>query len=148
MARQGRSAEARTEMSQSKRGREGAVGGFRAASLLRVVWAALLTVALSTGARDALGWTYPEHRDIVMKALGDLDPERRKVFDAIWAEARSKHAARFCARADETTQPGAWERVSARPSARQRLSTTRASLRVMPGQTRAWNWSTAWRVLK
>jgi len=91
-------------MSQSKRGRGGVAGGVRVAALFRVACAVLAAFAFASGPRDARAWTYPEHRDIVMKALGDLDPERRKVFDALWAAARSKHTARFCARADETTQ--------------------------------------------
>ncbi len=51
-------------------------------------------------AARAPAWVYPEHRDIAVLAVETLDPERRAIFDRLWAEARAGHETRLC-------QPGA-----------------------------------------
>jgi hypothetical protein len=47
-------------------------------------------------AETAGAWVYPEHRDIAVLAVGSLDPERRAVFDRLWADARAGHEQRLC----------------------------------------------------
>jgi hypothetical protein len=79
------------------------MGEFRAAAW-RAACALAIAGALFSSSRDAFAWTYPEHRDIVLKALDGLDSERRTVFDALWVAARHKHASRFCAHPDEASQ--------------------------------------------
>jgi len=44
----------------------------------------------------ASAWVYPEHRDIAVLAIQDLDPPRRAVLDQLWASARAGHEARLC----------------------------------------------------
>jgi len=53
----------------------------------------------------AYAWIYPEHRDIAALAVEKLDPERRAVFDRLWAEARVGNEQRLCAQ-DADTQQG------------------------------------------
>ena len=40
----------------------------------------------------AFAWVYPEHRDIAVGAVEQLDPERKAVFDRLWQ--RRAHRAR------------------------------------------------------
>lgn len=49
----------------------------------------------TTGAASA--WIYPEHRDIALLAVQDLDAERKAVFDRLWQDARAGNESRFCA---------------------------------------------------
>ena len=53
----------------------------------------------------AHAWVYPEHRDIAVLAVEKLDPERRALFDRLWAEARVGHEQRLCP-ADADAQQG------------------------------------------
>jgi hypothetical protein len=44
----------------------------------------------------ALGWVFPEHRDIVVLAVQQLDHDRQARLQALWAEARTGHEQRLC----------------------------------------------------
>jgi hypothetical protein len=79
------------------------MGDFRAATR-RAACALVFVAAFVSSSRNAFAWTYPEHRDIVLKALEGLDPDQRRAFDAVWVVARSKHVSRFCAHPDEAAQ--------------------------------------------
>ena len=60
-------------------------------------WATgLLFLVVSTVAGPAFAWIYPEHRDIALLAVENLDPERRAAFDALWREARGTQEQRLC----------------------------------------------------
>jgi hypothetical protein len=65
--------------------------------LHRIGWrtAAALLVLLAP-LQAARAWVYPEHRDIAVLAVQKLDPERRALFDRLWAEARVGHEQRLC----------------------------------------------------
>jgi hypothetical protein len=60
----------------------------------RIEW--LLALALGGAAQSANAWVYPEHRDIAVLAVQNLDPGRRAIFDELWASARTAHEARLC----------------------------------------------------
>jgi hypothetical protein len=47
---------------------------------------------------------YPEHRDITILSVEDLDPARRAMFEGLWREARIGHEQRLCERAAEAEQ--------------------------------------------
>ena len=49
-------------------------------------------------------WLYPEHRDITVRTVQTLDPERRASLQRLWAAARSGHEPRWCAQAADTGQ--------------------------------------------
>ncbi len=51
----------------------------------------------------ALGWIYPEHRDIALAGVQKLDPERQKVLAALWGEARAGREKRLCEKAADPT---------------------------------------------
>ncbi|HEY2558717.1 MAG TPA: hypothetical protein VGI48_03300, partial [Caldimonas sp.] len=53
---------------------------------------------------SAQAWIYPEHRDIGVLAVERLDPERKALFDTMWAEARKGHEERLCSMAADTQQ--------------------------------------------
>ena len=52
----------------------------------------------------AHAFVYPEHRDIALRAVERLDPERRALFDRFWAEARAGHEQRLCAQVADSQQ--------------------------------------------
>lgn len=58
----------------------------------------------SIAAGPAFAFVYPEHRDIAVLAVEKLDPERRKVFDGLWGEARAGHEKRLCAQGADAGQ--------------------------------------------
>lgn len=65
----------------------------------------VVLLAVITSLHDeAFAWVYPEHREIALAALGNLDPERRRVFDSIWAAARGNQQTRLCEAPDDTEQ--------------------------------------------
>jgi hypothetical protein len=70
--------------------------------LLAGLVAAAASVLLPAG--RCLAWIYPEHRDITVLAVGELDPERRSTIDGLWAEARAGREARLCASTAEVGQ--------------------------------------------
>jgi hypothetical protein len=53
----------------------------------------------------ALAWLYPEHRDITVLAVQQLEPAARAVLEQLWSEARTGHEARLCAQLVDTA-PG------------------------------------------
>ncbi|RZI42453.1 hypothetical protein EGT07_14710 [Herbaspirillum sp. HC18] len=55
-----------------------------------------LAALLSAVGNAALAWVYPEHRDLSLLAVSQLDPDRRGVFDRLWMEARAGDEARLC----------------------------------------------------
>jgi hypothetical protein len=68
------------------------------------VWflAGLCCLVLVVGRASA--WIYPEHRDITVRTVQKLDPERRAMLERLWADARSGHEQRLCADAADTGQ--------------------------------------------
>ena len=65
--------------------------------LLAIYSIAILTV-------NAVGWVFPEHRDITLLALERLEPAKRSVLDSFWSEARVGHEARLCAQIADPSQ--------------------------------------------
>src|SRR5215831_5158191 len=55
-------------------------------------------------AEPALAWVYPEHRDISILAVQNLDPARRAIFDDLWREARLTHEPRLCEQGADAEQ--------------------------------------------
>ncbi len=49
-------------------------------------------------------WVYPEHRDISILTVQNLDPARRAVFDRLWREARRTHEQRLCEQGADVAQ--------------------------------------------
>jgi len=60
--------------------------------LLRLV----LPMAALAAAGPAQAWIYPEHRDIAVLAVQNLDPERKAQFDRLWLLARTGNEQRLC----------------------------------------------------
>jgi hypothetical protein len=70
-------------------------GGLDARSLVRVI----TSVWLAASTPPALAWVYPEHRDIAVLAVQELDPQHQAEFDEMWQVARSGQEARLCVQA-------------------------------------------------
>ena len=49
-------------------------------------------------------WVFPEHRDIAVMAVQQLDPEQQALLQKLWSEARSGHEARLCEQAAQAAQ--------------------------------------------
>lgn len=64
-----------------------------------------LVLALLLLPRVGLAWLFPEHRDIMARAIEKLDPAQREALDKLWSEARSAHEARLCPEPAESVQP-------------------------------------------
>jgi hypothetical protein len=64
----------------------------------------LLALALVCATRPASAWVYPEHRDIAILGIEDLDPERKAQFDGLWADARIGHEKRLCEQGADSAQ--------------------------------------------
>lgn len=60
--------------------------------------------AICIASGHASAWVYPEHRDIAVKAVDNLDPARRAVFDDLWREARITHEKRLCEQGADSAQ--------------------------------------------
>jgi hypothetical protein len=56
----------------------------------------LLAVVISGTAEPVSAWVYPEHRDIAILAVQNLDPEHRAFLDDLWRLARSADQQRLC----------------------------------------------------
>jgi hypothetical protein len=41
-------------------------------------------------------WLYPEHRDIVVRAISEMDSTHRKALEKLWVLARTGHESRLC----------------------------------------------------
>src|SRR3954453_13709795 len=63
-----------------------------ARGLIRLVLAANLASASDA----ALAWVYPEHRELSLLAVSQLDSDRHVVFDQLWQEARAGDEKRLC----------------------------------------------------
>ena len=66
-----------------------------------------LMIALLVGwvaAGPVFAWVYPEHRDISILAVQNLDPARRAIFDSLWREARRTHEHRLCEQGADVAQ--------------------------------------------
>jgi hypothetical protein len=44
----------------------------------------------------AFAWVFPEHRDIAVLAVEQLNPEQRASLQQLWLEARAGHESRLC----------------------------------------------------
>lgn len=55
-----------------------------------------LTLAITLVSVPATAWIYPEHRDIMARALQDLPQEQQRFFAALWSDARNGHEPRYC----------------------------------------------------
>jgi hypothetical protein len=64
----------------------------------------VVAVALLVLPRIGLAWLFPEHTDIMARAIEKLDPAQREAFDKLWSEARSAHEARLCPEPAESAQ--------------------------------------------
>src|SRR6188472_3760194 len=64
----------------------------------------LLSLALTCATGPAFAWVYPEHRDIAVLGVESLDPERKTLFDQLWAEARIGHEQRLCKQGADAAQ--------------------------------------------
>jgi hypothetical protein len=65
----------------------------------------LLLLSMAMFASLSLGWIYPEHRDIALRAIHQLDRNRQATLDSMWARARRGHESRLCeVPADGTAQ--------------------------------------------
>jgi hypothetical protein len=62
---------------------------FAAQGLVRLALAA----SLFSASNVALAWIYPEHRELSLLAVSQLDSERRLVFHQLWQEARGRRKA-------------------------------------------------------
>ena len=62
----------------------------------RVLIRLALTTILGSASGAALAWVYPEHRDLSVLAVSQLDPDRRVIFDRLWQEARAGDENRLC----------------------------------------------------
>jgi hypothetical protein len=74
--------------------------GIAARSVIRVTLAALLVA----GCGAASAWVYPEHRDLSVLAVQQLDATRRATFDQLWADARAGGEQRLCTQGADTGQ--------------------------------------------
>ncbi len=57
----------------------------------------LLAFAVCATPGLALGWIYPEHRDLAALGVQKLDAERKATLAKLWGEARAGHEQRLCA---------------------------------------------------
>src|SRR5579884_3807438 len=49
-------------------------------------------------------WVFPEHRDIVVNAVQQLDSAHQARLQSLWSEARTAHEPRLCASPADPTQ--------------------------------------------
>ena len=71
---------------------------------LRVVAMGVVALVWLSLPAAAFAWVYPEHRDIAVGAVQQLDPERRAVFDRLWRDARIAHEMRLCEQGADAKQ--------------------------------------------
>ncbi|MBP6671594.1 MAG: hypothetical protein KA247_00515 [Bacteroidetes bacterium] len=68
----------------------------RRSSILRFLRRSVLLTALSLfTAIPVLSWVFPEHRDILLEAIGMLDQNRQTALNRLWNEARAGHEERL-----------------------------------------------------
>ena len=68
---------------------------------VRKVLLRVLPVSLAV---PAAAWIYPEHRDIAILAVDQLDPDRALVFSQLWREARRNFEHRLCSDGADSAQ--------------------------------------------
>lgn len=64
----------------------------------------LFALGLTCGTGPAFAWVYSEHRDIAVLGIQSLDPERKALFERLWAEARIGHEKRLCEQGADPAQ--------------------------------------------
>jgi hypothetical protein len=64
----------------------------------------IILIAFFCNSNSIYAWVYPEHRDIALIAIQNLNPEYRKVLDALWAEARKGYEFRLTEAVIDATQ--------------------------------------------
>ena len=64
----------------------------------------LLAMVLFCAAAPAAAWVYPEHRQLSLLAVQQLDDERKVVFDQLWQGARTGDEQRLCAQGADSAQ--------------------------------------------
>ena len=65
----------------------------------------LFSVTLIATVMLSIGWIYPEHREITVRAIQQLDQERRRTLDTMWMLACLGHESRLSTLpADDTEQ--------------------------------------------
>jgi len=69
----------------------------RHAALIGILLSSLISV-------ESGGWVYPEHRDIALLAVDNLDPDRSLVFSQLWREARLSYEGRLCSSGADSAQ--------------------------------------------
>ncbi len=52
----------------------------------------------------ALGWVFPEHRDIAVLAVQKLSPSQQGLLQQLWSDARVGYEARLCEQAADPAQ--------------------------------------------
>lgn len=63
---------------------------------------------LTFGMKTMHAWVYPEHRDIALRAIQNLNPNYRSILDKLWNEARKGYEARLTEtviQAAQSTEP-------------------------------------------
>jgi hypothetical protein len=63
-----------------------------------------LAANLCSASNQTLAWVYPEHRELSLLAVSQLEPDRRAVFDQLWQEARAGDEKRLCALGADSEQ--------------------------------------------
>ncbi|WP_448700556.1 hypothetical protein ACFGVR_01180 [Mucilaginibacter sp. AW1-3] len=53
----------------------------------RLVYSSFALIIILLGSNQSFGWVYPEHRQIALLAIQNLDPRYRAILDKLWAEA-------------------------------------------------------------
>jgi hypothetical protein len=64
----------------------------------------LIALLLILQLAPALAWVFPEHRDIAVLAVQQLDPDRQAQLQKVWAEARAGFESRLCEPVAQTSQ--------------------------------------------
>ncbi len=72
--------------------------------IMKPLLISLFALAAWSAAGAAFAWVYPEHRNIALLAVRDLDAQRRAVFDALWRDARAAHEKRLCEQGADAAQ--------------------------------------------
>lgn len=90
----------------------------------------------------ASAWVYPEHRELALLAVQQLDPDRRAVFDQLWRTSRAGSEQRLCelgADRDQALTPSCidWAALSAIAgdhscSSQEMLETARTAAWILP----------------
>ena len=68
---------------------------FNIEKLLNMKSAAVIVLIVILAVKDAYSWIYPEHRDILILAIGKLDPARKATFERYCSLVRAGHESRL-----------------------------------------------------